>query len=273
MWIKEPDQDVLQRSSNATNLNFLWKAEDIPLYVMDNHLAAAWCWMQECNPNERYNFFHIDRHNDLGTVAPYSCYQHLKENPRVPLDEYLAIRNPDNTENSWPAFTWDNYINQTIQLFPDWFGKCNYATHKQLDDRERRMNLGCNVIENTTPFHLVPFLYSELVIDEDRRWYYEVRNEKPHNWIVNLDLDYFYCNLGDGVKRILTDEYIRKVAYVFKRNIKQIKVITVATSPECCGGWNNSLETTLVFLRNESFIENCIQFLDNKTLYPNGWHT
>lgn len=41
---------------------------------MDNHLAAAWCWMQECDADTRYNFMHIDRHNDLGTNTPFDIY-------------------------------------------------------------------------------------------------------------------------------------------------------------------------------------------------------
>mgnify|MGYP006873012857 FL=1 len=125
--------------------------------------------MQECNADESYQFFHIDRHNDLGTLAPYTCYQHLKDNPRVSIDDYTGIRNPNAPLLDRPAFTWDNYINQTIQLFPDWFRKCVYATHKRLDERERRMNLGCNVIEETSPCHLNGMLDYELRVEDHER--------------------------------------------------------------------------------------------------------
>ena len=30
-------------------LKFLWKSDCAPIYIMDNHWTAAWCWMQECN--------------------------------------------------------------------------------------------------------------------------------------------------------------------------------------------------------------------------------
>ena len=35
------------------------------VYVMDNHRDAAWCWLQQCNLRDRYNFMHVDQHYDL----------------------------------------------------------------------------------------------------------------------------------------------------------------------------------------------------------------
>lgn len=269
MWIKATTQDILQRSSFDTHLNFLWKADGLPIYIMDNHLAAAWCWMQECYAEESYQFFHIDRHNDLGTLAPYSCYQHLKDNPHVSIDEYIGIRNTAITQQDRPAFTWDNYINQTIQLFPDWFRKCVYATHKILDDRERRMNLGCNVIEETSPCHLSGMLDYELRISDHDKLMAMARNETVDKWIVNLDLDYFF--IEEPSMKFLTDGYIRNVAGVIKSHISEIKVLTIALSPECCGGWRYALNAALIFLRNEHFLEDCVEFLEDRNLYPNGW--
>ena len=270
MWIKETAQDILKKSSCDVHLNFLWKADRLPLYIMDNHLAAAWCWMQECNPNECYRFFHIDRHNDLGTLAPFTCYQYLRGNPQVPIDEYIGIRNPEVTFQDRPAFTWDNYINQTIQLFPDWFRKCVYATHKSLDERERRMNLGCNVIEETSPCHLLGRLKDVLNVDDFERLMAQSKGEEIDKWIVNLDLDYFF--IGEPSMRILTDDYIRNLAGVIKGQINEIKVVTLALSPECCGGWKMALDAALVLLRNEYLLEDCVEFLEDKNLYPEGWH-
>lgn len=58
---------------------------------MDNHLAAAWCWMQECDADTRYNFMHIDRHNDLGTNTPFDIYRHIKDNQHLSIDEYTNL--------------------------------------------------------------------------------------------------------------------------------------------------------------------------------------
>ena len=273
MWIKETVKDITKKSSFDVHLNFLWKSDALPLYIMDNHLAAAWCWMQECNPKERYNFIHIDRHNDLGALAPFSCYKHIKENPHLSIDEYTGLRNPEQKEFDRPAFTWDNYINQTIQLFPDWFRKCVYATHKPLNDSERKMNLGCNVIEEMRPFNIPDYLNGELEIDQFDRLKIEAGGEQPTKWIVNLDLDYFFYSYGDdGMKRLMTDEYIRTLAAVMKRNLGRIEVITVALSPECCGGWENALGTAMKLIRNE-FLEEGVEFIEDKNLYPEGWHS
>ena len=273
MWIKNTTNEILHQRSYDVHLCFLWRADDIPLYVMDNHLAAAWCWMQECNPEEGYNFFHIDRHNDLGSLAPYSCYQYLKTNPHVSIDEYVGIRNPMQRDFDRPAFTWDNYINQAIQLFPDWFRKCIYATHKTLNERERRMNLGCNVLEETSPFHLMGTIDNALNIDELQSMIANARNETLDKWIVNIDLDYFFSyDFNDHTQRIMTDDYVRMIAEVIKKHIENIKVITVAISPECCGGWRPALNAALPFLRNDHFIESSIEFLNDTNLYPDGWH-
>ena len=266
MWIKEPTEDITNKSSYATNLNLLWKSDKLPLYIMDNHLAAAWCWMQECKPESRYCFFHIDRHNDLGAVAPYSCYQHVKENPQLSIDDYTGIRNPIASLDR-PAFTWDNYINQTIQLFPDWFGKCIYATHTPLNDMERKMNLGCNVIEEMRPFNLPDILNEELEVDELDQIRYEVGGEQMPRWIVNIDLDYFFYSFrDDSTQRLLTDDYIRMMASVLYKNIKRLAVVTVALSPECCGGWKPALDAATELLRNDYFIESGFEFLERMNL-------
>lgn len=44
MWIRHLPADYYKQQSDFDNLVFLWKTNNV--YVMDNHLAAAWCWMQ-----------------------------------------------------------------------------------------------------------------------------------------------------------------------------------------------------------------------------------
>src|SRR5436853_7864299 len=52
-----------ENKSHISNLNLLFV--DGKSYVMDNHLAAGWCWLQTINLKNKYNLFHIDRHYDL----------------------------------------------------------------------------------------------------------------------------------------------------------------------------------------------------------------
>lgn len=89
MWIRNLPTDYHKQQSDFDNLVFLWKTNNV--YVMDNHLAAAWCWMQECDADTRYNFMHIDRHNDLGTNTPFDIYRHIKDNQHLSIDEYTNL--------------------------------------------------------------------------------------------------------------------------------------------------------------------------------------
>lgn len=76
MWIRHLLADYYKQQSSFENLIFLWKTDNV--YVMDNHLAAAWYWMQECKADSRYNFLHIDRHNGLGINTPFDVYRHIR---------------------------------------------------------------------------------------------------------------------------------------------------------------------------------------------------
>ena len=51
MWIRNLPTDYHKQQSDFDNLVFLWKTNNV--YVMDNHLAAAWCWMQGISPLQR----------------------------------------------------------------------------------------------------------------------------------------------------------------------------------------------------------------------------
>lgn len=51
------------KTSGCYNMNFLFN--NGKFYIMDNHLAAAWCWLQKIDTSKRYGLFHIDRHYDL----------------------------------------------------------------------------------------------------------------------------------------------------------------------------------------------------------------
>ena len=80
MWIKELPIDN-ERKSFREDVAFLWKCDERPIYISDNHLTAAWCWLQECEPNERYNFIHIDQHADLSDKGEPEIIEKIKYNP------------------------------------------------------------------------------------------------------------------------------------------------------------------------------------------------
>ena len=76
---KELPQNFKECKSFDKDVVFLWKSDVHPIYISDNHLAAAWCWLQECEPNESYNFMHIDRHSDLKGWVGMAAYEFLLE--------------------------------------------------------------------------------------------------------------------------------------------------------------------------------------------------
>ncbi len=248
MWIKELPADYKEQPSFFDNVVFLWKSDEFPIYVSDNHLTAAWCWMQECEVGETYNFMHIDRHSDLkgsGHLKDIDC---LKNNPRSSFEDYLKITY-DNSD-TYQFFQWDNYIRACHYLFPSWFNTNFFYVHESLyaDD-------------NSWGYKAFPFQRRQSIyVREDVTQFIEEANphmgdgpiddlwDKP--WIVNLDLDFFWDS--DKVK-IFHNQFIRDFACRLRNSLRNIKVLTIALSPDCVGGdslkmkWENVLEVLTIF--------------------------
>ena len=256
MWIRNIPADYLNQRSGHDNLVFLWKSDNV--YVMDNHLAAAWCWMQECDAGTRYNFMHIDRHNDLGSNTPSDVYWHIKDNQHLSLDEYtnLSWTNEGN-HIQVKAFRWDNYITQCLYLFPKGFQDVSFSTRKPLDRSEREKLLG-TVIHSLSATELLHFIDDKMHINEDAEQLNEIVGRPSLKWIVNLDLDYFFEALDGEYIQLLTDDYIIALAKTLKSVKNRIQVLTIALSPECCGVWENALHALRVFM--EAYKEQPYEF-------------
>jgi hypothetical protein len=58
---------------------------------------------------------------------------------------------------------------------------------------------------------------------------------------VNIDLDYFFERHKPQVL-IFSDEFVRKMFKIIKKGIskKTVTVLTIALSPEWCGGWKRA---------------------------------
>lgn len=252
MWIRNLPENYLNQYSGHDNLIFLWKNENEHenenVYVMDNHLAAAWCWMQVCNAETRYKFIHIDRHNDLGTNIPFDLYRYLAEEQHLPIDEYTALEwvNDGNQIHN-KVFRWDNYITQCMYLFPKWFYEVVFSTRTPLDRGEREKLLGA-MIHSISAAELLSYIDNYLKMDNDGQHLNRMLGIESLKWIVNLDLDYFYHSSDDGCFQILSDDYIRVLAQKLRDCKYSIKVLTIALSPECCGGWDNAIHALNTFM-------------------------
>lgn len=235
MWLKETLGNIREKESNTYTLNFLW--EDRNIYVMDNHLAAGWCWLSSLNHGEQYNFFHVDQHQDLcGGLATRADLDLIKEQYPFGIDEYCnftfnrGISTPQHPYNK--VFSWDNYIKQIQYMFPNWFSNCYFACPDIVEDNPRYTQLPLHISYNPTNLEI----YTNIQ--------YWVSQSLERKWIFNLDLDYFFDSEG---MQLYTDEYIKAFAHNLYDAMGNIAVLTIAMSPECCGGWDNSVHVLSIF--------------------------
>jgi hypothetical protein len=196
------------------DLNFLAKQGNI--YIMDNHLAAFWCWCQELDALETISLLHIDRHHDVGEALVKLGFHQYKNTSFTKLSIHQAIAL---TVNNLPFFQWDNYIRLYNAFFPYSITNINFVTMQKLpSDYRHHKRIGLK----------------EWI--KDNSWL--PPNALPT--IINLDIDVFFTN--GRHKRVLSNQQFREFAIKLSKLINHAKVVTIALSPECCGGWDNSIE-------------------------------
>ncbi|MDO9183195.1 MAG: UPF0489 family protein [Bacteriovorax sp.] len=202
--------------SSSYSDNVLWRDKNI--FVMDNHRLALWCWFQELEKGKRYNLFHIDAHPDLSESA-LKDFKHDLWN--IGLEDYCKAWQSD---INLPIFRWDNYIEVFLKKYPEMIGTTISATHHLGSSKELSVEI--------KPFDLVN---STQEIFSGKRY---INNLE---WIVNLDLDYFFSARPQKLE-LFSDEYILSLAASIKLGLKSgmIKVLTISLSPECCGSWEKS---------------------------------
>lgn len=230
-WIKELPDDYYEQTSFYENDVMLWQNGSV--YVMDNHRDAAWCWLQQCKTDERYNFMHIDQHYDLVDSYYSETLATIKNNPYIAYDEFAKLMRDEKAE--YKLFSWDNYIRIMHELHPNWFNTNLFVTQGYGGDANsvgwghKKMK-----IQETSPLYML-FAISQNIID---KWSCNLQSENEYlKWIVNFDLDVFICHEYDHVK-IFSDNYIRKVARLLQEGMDNIQTLTIAISPDCLEGEN-----------------------------------
>lgn len=215
--------------SSQYNLNYLYNEGKV--FIMDNHLAATWCWLQKIDPLKNYNFFHIDQHNDLLESQLDLWIDELnKQNidlKTISINDFLDLKYFDSSFNQKiQLFSWENYLPIFYRRYPKTISKFFFATHQYI---VKNKNISISEIGIWDLQHSL-----------SQRLNYENNN----NWIVNLDLDYFFSkkDYEDEIRfQFLTDEYILEIMGQLKNSMDRIEVLTIALSPEMCGGWDNSI--------------------------------
>lgn len=226
MWIK--DCKKLEHSGHE-NVNFLYKHNKI--YVMDNHLCAAWCWMNSTNVKHSHNFIHIDRHYDLlgfpNTMKNEIIDKDIKLE-KLTFLEFLALKQIHKNQE-YPMFRWDNYIINLQLVFPNYFNNKYFTTQREGKYLKNFVN------EQIEFFDLLKNMNS---------WFFEF---PKYRWIINLDIDFFFCRIDEKLFQVFSDDSIIVLANILKELLPNIKSLTIALSPECCGGWSISFRIMKIF--------------------------
>lgn len=217
-------------TSGAYNLNYLYKTKKT--YIMDNHLAAGWCWLQEIDIKKQYNLFHIDRHYDLldGQVNEWkSTLQSLSfDYVNIDIQELIGIqykRSDMKSQEAQQLFSWANYITILDSFYPNlWFNR-SFATHR----------------DGTIPPGYRDGLHEPRWEELPKNLSYWIGDSKQYKTVLNLDIDYFFFHYNQEYFQVFTDDYIKIIAKEIASAWHRVAVCTIALSPEYCGGWENAI--------------------------------
>lgn len=186
------------------------------IYIMDNHLAAIWCW-EKITKTRPLSILHIDAHYDLASSPPGEfMYQNIDLN-RTLITEIESFKH----QMGYNYFRWDNYIHLFNDKYPKLIDELIAITHR---------------LGGLTKLHEVQMRESD--IWRLNSLYLEAQNTK----ILNLDIDYFFMESANNYLPIFSEQTIMLFANWLSKNKDKFNQITIALSPECCGSWENSID-------------------------------
>ena len=144
------------------------------------------------------------------------------------LQEYLDLsHSTEELAQPYRIIRYDNYLSLFLRLYPDLLEQCFWATHK--NGAKPKWDHGFDVAPWELPGNLSYWI-----------------NDSKETWVVNVDLDYFFHTLSgeedSEYELMFSNEYMIRVFESIRDGIKnaKIRVLTIALSPECCGGWQNA---------------------------------
>lgn len=214
--------------STALRLNFLW-ATDLDqgrVYIMDNHRAAMWCWLRHLPPantsDQPLHLLHVDRHYDaLCSPRDLACLRQAGNPADLSIQQYLDVGYESDFLATIPLFRWDNYLGLFMSTHRERVGDWYMATHGQGRPPEGVEFLEC------LPWHFPAFTPL-----------------RQGQWLLNVDLDYFFRKGPQGYGLLFSREYVRDFFSPLAALLRQGRgqCLTISLSPECCGGWANAEE-------------------------------
>jgi hypothetical protein len=209
--------------SGTYSVNFLWRYQGV--YIMDNHRAALWCWLQHVDPLQPVSLLHVDRHYDTLYSRMGDWLSVLPDLTGITIDEYLGLQSVPIAGTTHPLFRWDNFVSIFLEKWGHNLKHCCFATHGEGDKPRHPRFSEYDVWE--LPENL-PYLFA---------------NSAKAPWICDIDLDYFfYSARASEYRLLLSREYLHQIISTVREAYGRgdVKVVTISLSPEWCGGWLQS---------------------------------
>jgi hypothetical protein len=210
--------------SGVLTQNFLWKHGNV--YIMDNHRAALWCWLQEIKLGKQINLLHIDEHYDTLYSQMDLWLASLPPLEPLSIHDYLAVDYlPPGSPIRAPIIRWDNYLSIFLDRYNAEIRQFYCATHKDGDVPRS------SVMLEIAPDHLAGNVAA-------------LKEPQQAPWIVNIDLDYFFCDQTDRRKRMFSGSYIEAIFGAIREahEAGNVACLTLCLSPdeELTGGWEQA---------------------------------
>ncbi|AWX99057.1 hypothetical protein A8139_02870 [Marinomonas primoryensis] len=208
--------------SREKNLNFLYKHKSRNIYVMDNHRAALWCWLQCLDQSKQYGLFHIDAHYDAACPDDEEFENLEKTKPfhELTLHEYLSLK-AYNSRPSHELFSidWANYLSIFGKKYPNMIKNGAFKVATQKIDKADGPTIQNWKEEDEIDLKDLPSQIKAL----------ESNNEQ---WILNIDLDFLVrCDANELIYKF-DDEYLKEFARAIEGMFLKNKVACLIVSAQ-----------------------------------------
>lgn len=215
--------------------SFLYSFRTEKIYVFDNHRLSLWCWrnfIKKYEYGKKYNLIYIDKHIDCCCSSFDDRYKTFLEKEHLfkKLDNFRTILYTDDegTKKS-SVMNYGNFLAFALklELFKNIFIFTQFGDIETYFKREIKYN-------TKEVFNLDNITCVNRNVERNL-----VKTFGDHSSIIlDIDLDFFTKNVKG--KYFIDVISLKRCLKIIKDNLNKIEFITIALSPNCCGGWRNS---------------------------------
>lgn len=183
-------------------------------------------------------FMHIDRHYDMLNCFFANDVEYIRANKGMSYDQFASLRRINDTSQN--VCKWDNFIQIGYSVCPNWFQNRIFVTYKEGTPRGNWPGKQMLQINEYEPKYVSSEIEKHILSSSVAKDYVHLP------WLVSLDLDFFFPYSEGTSKHVRPDEEIISVARCLQSSMDNIKLLTIALSPDCCSdsgasiGWMNT---------------------------------